>query len=302
MKRPSLTNLETICCIARLGTFVAAAEALGTTQPAISARVRDLEATLGIRLFQKRGRRLELTVQGRDFVERAEPVLHQVENLFLPLDNPAAASGVVRLGAGHVVMSWLPRLIVSLRRSMPNLCFELKVEIAPRLLDDLQAGRLDLAIVPGHIPGGHFQREELGYADMAWMAAGSLLPGRNRGFDADAFFRDHQVWSVPRESFMHARMLESLEQQGFRLNAISYCDNIHATIQMVEQGAGIGLLPQDLVQPQLASGALRVVPGTKIETLGFSVAWYRSERQLILSRIVEAAVAASTFRRRKAAR
>ena len=43
MKRVSLTNLETLCAIARLGSFTAAAERLNTTQPAISQRIKELE-------------------------------------------------------------------------------------------------------------------------------------------------------------------------------------------------------------------------------------------------------------------
>jgi len=300
MKRPSFTNLETICCIARLGTFVAAAEALRTTQPAISARVQELERTLGIKLFQRRGRRLELTVQGRDFVERAEPVLHQVEDLFLPLDDPAAASGHVRLGTGHVAMSWLPQLIVRLRREMPRLSYELKVDIAPGLLRDLDAGSLDLAIIPGQITNPRLNTVELGYADMAWMTSSRLLPRPGEGrFDLADFLKRHQIWCVPRESFMHGRMLEFLERQGVSGRNISYCNDIMATIEMILNGSGVGLLPEALVREQVDRGSLVKLPGMAIRSLalGFSIAWYRGERQAILSRIIEAAIETSTFRR-----
>ena len=66
MRRVSLTNLETLCWIARLGSFTAAAERLNATQPAISGRVRELEESLKVKLFQRRGRRMELTIQGRE--------------------------------------------------------------------------------------------------------------------------------------------------------------------------------------------------------------------------------------------
>lgn len=56
MRRLSLYHLETLLWISRLGTFAAAAERLNTTQPAISARVRELESRLGYAIFQRAGR------------------------------------------------------------------------------------------------------------------------------------------------------------------------------------------------------------------------------------------------------
>ena len=61
MSRLNLTNLETVCCIARAGTFYAAAERLNASQPTVTGRVRELEQSLGIQFFRKLGRNMELT-------------------------------------------------------------------------------------------------------------------------------------------------------------------------------------------------------------------------------------------------
>ena len=65
MRKLAIYHLETLLWIARLGTFRAAAERLGTTQPAISARVREVEQQLGIALFRREGRGVVLTARGR---------------------------------------------------------------------------------------------------------------------------------------------------------------------------------------------------------------------------------------------
>ena len=56
MRKLTTTNLELAVWIARLGSFTAAAERMHTTQPAVSARVKELEDTLGHRLFVRQGR------------------------------------------------------------------------------------------------------------------------------------------------------------------------------------------------------------------------------------------------------
>src|SRR3546814_1439625 len=66
INRIAFYHLETLLWIARLGTFAAAAERLNTTQPAISARVRELENHLGTVLFRREGRTMTLTPAGRD--------------------------------------------------------------------------------------------------------------------------------------------------------------------------------------------------------------------------------------------
>ena len=65
MRELTTTNLEVAVWIARLGSFTAAAERMHTTQPAVSARVKELEGTLGQKLFVRQGRGVEL--RGREF-------------------------------------------------------------------------------------------------------------------------------------------------------------------------------------------------------------------------------------------
>ena len=83
MRRLALFHLETLLWIARLGTFRAAAERLNTTQPAISARVREMEEQLGVALFRNEGRGVVLTAKGRELV-RERPCSHR---LTLPTDS-----------------------------------------------------------------------------------------------------------------------------------------------------------------------------------------------------------------------
>src|SRR5437867_11713505 len=121
MRRLSLTNLETLCWIARLGTFTAAADRLNTTQPAVSNRVKELEQALGVRLFHRQGRKMELTIQGRDLVQRSEPLLNRLEDVVVSLDNPAAATGIIQMGVGEIVaVTWFADLIARLKQQMPK--------------------------------------------------------------------------------------------------------------------------------------------------------------------------------------
>lgn len=102
MKRISLYHLETLLWISRLGTFSAAADRLNTTQPAISARIRELEHQLGFTPFQRAGRNMVLTVRGRQFVKECEPLWTSIEQTMLRSASLDGASGTIRIGTGEI--------------------------------------------------------------------------------------------------------------------------------------------------------------------------------------------------------
>ena len=98
MRKLNTTNLELAVWIAKLGSFTAAAERMNTTQPAVSARVKELEDSLGSRVFVRQGRGVELTPEGREFVSKAEEILKQIDALSVSFTK-ASSAGVVRMGS-----------------------------------------------------------------------------------------------------------------------------------------------------------------------------------------------------------
>lgn len=94
MKRLAIYHFETLLWIDRLGTYRAAAERLNTTQPAISARVREIEDQLGVALFRREGRQMVLTTRGRDLVRDIEPLWAGFERVLTRASNfPKLAAG-----------------------------------------------------------------------------------------------------------------------------------------------------------------------------------------------------------------
>src|SRR3546814_11569038 len=79
INRIALYHLETLLWIDRLGTFSAAAERLNTTQPTVSARMRELEQRLGTALFRRDGRAMSLTAAGRKPVRACDPLLRDMQ-------------------------------------------------------------------------------------------------------------------------------------------------------------------------------------------------------------------------------
>jgi len=149
MRKLAIYHLETLLWIARLGTFRAAAERLNTTQPAISARVREIESQLGVEIFRREGRGVVLTARGRQLVQDCEPLLAGFERALMQAGDYAGATGVVRLGAGEIAASSvLPGFVGEVARDLPGVTLEIELDLTARMLQQLLAGTRDM-VFPG---------------------------------------------------------------------------------------------------------------------------------------------------------
>lgn len=297
MKNLNVLNIETACWIARLGSFTAAAEQLHTSQPAVSARMRELESALGIKLFIRQGRGVELTVQGREFIRTAEPLMLQLEHLSQSARSAESISGVVRIGTGNICMTWLPAMMISLKKEMPRLTYEVEVDRAGKLLQRLEARKLDLVMVSGPVDHHKFNAQSLGYDRMLWLCSPKLLAGLTPS-DLPAFLNATQLWCVQRESFFWSDALQALSARGASLDNVNAIGNMAAAMQMAQDGAGIGLISEAMAGDALAAGTLVGVPGLEpSEPVELSVACAKDDPQEVVGRIMAAAVRASSLRK-----
>ncbi len=95
---PSLNAMRTFEVVARLGSFTKAAEELNVTQSAASRMVRSLEDFFNLPLFERRGRQIELTEQGRYLAELITDALNQLETGTAKLLATRTGSGTLSIG------------------------------------------------------------------------------------------------------------------------------------------------------------------------------------------------------------
>jgi len=131
--------------VARRLHFRKAAEAIAIAQPALSRQIAQLEASLGVRLFNRSSRRVELTPAGAALAERVEPVLSALARI--PSDMKAVAEGQVgRLRVaftGLAMATVLPDILRGFHRQFPGIRLELNESPTSAQIAALQAGEID---------------------------------------------------------------------------------------------------------------------------------------------------------------
>ncbi|ABD25016.1 transcriptional regulator, LysR family [Novosphingobium aromaticivorans DSM 12444] len=266
MKRIALYHLETLMWIARLGTFRAAAERLNTTQPAISARVREIEDQLGISIFRREGRNMVLTARGRRLVQECEPLWAGFEKALLTASGFEGATGVVRIGSGEIAAaSCLPGFVNTVERDLPGVTLELELDLTARMFQQLLGGTIDLAFLAGPVASPGIRTAPIGSVGLVWAASSATAA-------AGGFARPLPVWSIPDHSPLHGVTVESLAANGVAPRSIATCNNVRTLIEIVIGGGGAAVFPEPMVRAELEAGRLVEVLPRPGRTVRFEAA------------------------------
>ena len=142
-----LRQLEYFAAVARHRHFTRAADALYVTQSALSQQVRRLEAELGLALFARTPRGVELTAAGTDLLVRAEAVLAEVAAARAEMDQHAGAlRGMVRLAATTADTLRLPGALAAFHAEHPGVGIALRQGSGAEVVDLVRRGSADLAV------------------------------------------------------------------------------------------------------------------------------------------------------------
>ena len=145
--------------VADLGSFSAAANALHITQPALSRRIGELESTLGLRLFDRTSRRVDLTEAGDDLLARCKDLLTHGDSFReRALALVEGKAGVLRIGCAPVIMeAVVAPLIVRFRRLRPDVELQLYEHGAEHAQGAVLRGQLHAAVASPTEPRLHAQ-------------------------------------------------------------------------------------------------------------------------------------------------
>ena len=147
MRRLRLRHLEVLLAISANGSLTAAAEALEASQPSISQWLADIEAALGVRLYE-RGRQLTPTTYLEPVLRHARIMVNESKRLRSELAAVASGGdGLVRLGAMHVAgPALVPQAICRIKAASPGTRIELVEDIAAGLWPKFERNELDVLV------------------------------------------------------------------------------------------------------------------------------------------------------------
>jgi DNA-binding transcriptional LysR family regulator len=150
----TLDQLRILKAIAAEGSFKRAADSLYVSQPAVSLQVQNLERQLDVPLFDRGGRRAQLTEAGYLLLDYGEKILSLCQETCRAIEDlQNLQGGTLIVGASQTTGTYLlPRMIGLFRQKYPDVAVQLHVHSTRRTAWSVVNGQIDLAIVGGEIP------------------------------------------------------------------------------------------------------------------------------------------------------
>jgi len=251
-----LSQLEAFIEAARRGNVSRAAEALFITQPALSARLKGLEAELGVELLVRTKRGVRLSEAGKAFVPFAQRALETVaDGQQLLAELARGGAGRLAIGAAPAVStSVLPGMLTRFRAAHPSVQLVVRTGHSEEVLEMVLREQVELGLVR------ELRHPEIVgvplYEDDLVLVVEPAHPFATRGMIRVADLASEHLILFDRTSSYHELTSRLFREAGVVPRGVMELDAIDAAKKMVEQGLGVALLPHTAVAPELAAGRL----------------------------------------------
>jgi DNA-binding transcriptional LysR family regulator len=255
----TLEQLRIFVCVAERLNMTRAAEALHITQSGVSASIGALETAYGTALFDRVGRRIELSVAGQVFLGEAEKVLNQVRTAQRTLsDLSDLRRGRVSICASQTIGNyWLPRLIADFHDHYPHLSIDLSITNTAGVGRMVLDGAAELGFVEGAysdaaLTGTDFEGDRMCVFVPPGHAWATRAPGPDALLNGGWVLR--KEGSGARSEFMRALGAMGLDSGALKVR-LELPTN-EAVRSAVMAGAGPGALSDLVVRDAVQAGAL----------------------------------------------
>jgi DNA-binding transcriptional LysR family regulator len=264
-------QVEAFLAVGTFGGFRRAADALRVTQPAISARIKALEESLGVALFDRGQTGFALSAAGRVFRPHAEQLLRAVADARQAVhDLRPASGGALQLAAALSICTYLlPDVLKNFQAAHPKTMITVRSGHSKEILEMVLAGEAEIGLARSL---NHPEVETLSLRDdplLLVTAPGSHMARARRATLNDIasqplifFDRGSSDWTLTHGLFRRA---------GLVPNVVLEVETIETAKRMVERGMGLAFLPHLAVARELRQSRLIAVTLTDAEVLSRSL-------------------------------
>ncbi len=248
-----LRHLETLIAIEEEGTFTAAADLLRTVQSNVSEQVRQLESELGVTLLARGRSGATPTESGEVVLTRARRIRRELE---LMREDVAALQGLqvgnASFGIVGTASRWLvPQLVADLRKRAPGIELRVNEGASERLLAEVLNQELAQAVITEPVRDERLAVENLLDEGLVGLAPpGSELPAEPVPFELLA---EMPLVLPPAGNPLRIEIEQAARALGVELHVYVEVEGIRLIADLVAAGAGVSILPETAIPPELAS-------------------------------------------------
>lgn len=275
----SFRQLQVFVAVARLGTVSAAAGELCLSQSATSQALSDLERQLGVTLFERPGRRVQLNALGHELLPRAEALMEGVAGFIAAASDPEGSlRGILNISASATVGTYLlPSLAGRFSELYPAADLRLRLRNSHEVTNDVLRMDADLGLIEGECRDSVLVSEPWCQDSLVVVVAPGHMPSQDS--QRDSLLSDAELAKMPwilREPGSGTRSVFEQAMRGRRLTpqVRMALEQTEAVKQAVAAGLGASCLSRLSVAGELARGELIALETPLSLSRRFSLVWH----------------------------
>jgi|SoiMethySBSTD1v2_1073268.scaffolds.fasta_scaffold176247_3 LysR family transcriptional regulator, transcriptional activator of the cysJI operon len=279
----SLTQLTVFAAVARTRSITKAAQALRISQPSVSKHVKNLETHYGIKLFERDGRALELTDEGRLFQQRVSSIISQLEELEQEFNHASTPDPEPLKVAGSYAASalLLPSVLADFQKRHPTVRIILRTGSTNNVKAMLLNSEVEIALLnekPANpqLAGDFYRDEKL----VVFAAPGHPL-ARKKHLTSMALNNALLVATGGKGRLSTTeKILKRSIGHGVKAKIGIRCATPEAVKAIVKTEIAAGILFEDSVLPEIRKNAFKLLRFSGLEMIGRSYVVYYKDRLL----------------------
>ncbi len=244
----NIRQLELFMTVAEVENMTEAAERTYISQPAVSQTIQELEKEIGVRLFDRPGRSIQLNPAGKAFFQRVKHFLQEyqeLEDFAVYLETQAP----MKLGANLTIANfWLPQLVTPFLREGHQVTIQ--VDTAERILTALRNQELDMALLEGSIAEKELIVEPFDHYELVIVVAAEHELANQETLTVEEFLK-YPLFLREQGSAIRTTLDSWLQLHQKQAVPTMTSINSPALLAMTATGTGITFLPKQLIQQSI---------------------------------------------------
>lgn len=258
-----MKHLETFCKVAELESFSRAGEAVYLTQPTVSGHIASLEQSVGLKLFDRLGRRVALTNGGKIFYRYAKEILRlrdEAQNAIYEFSH--LVKGRITIGGSTIPGEYfLPRVMGGFQKEAPGISISLFIADSQEIVEELLTGGIEVGVVGMQFDTDRVDAYPL-FHDRVVIIAHPDHPLASQEAVSWEELRTAPLLMRERGSGTRKAFEQCVHRAGYRLddwNIIGEVGSSTAVKEGVKGGIGLGIISDLAVQEDIADGRIHEI-------------------------------------------
>lgn len=276
-------NMRTFLRVAEMQSFTRAAEELGYSQSTVTVQIKQMEEELGVLLFERIGKSVKLTEQGRRFRDHAREIIHLVEFARQDMGEVPDVKGTLRIGTvDSLCINRMPAVLEAFRRECPQVETIVKTGSNEMLYDMVQKNEVDLIYF---LDRRQFRDDWVRVMEKEERAHFVAAAGHPLTKKSEVSIEEilEEPLLLTEKGMSYRRSLETLVSiKELELRPVLEMANTDVIIELVSQNAGAAYFPEFIIEKHVQEGKIAIIQCTDETEPVWSQLAYHKDKLLTL--------------------